>query len=494
MAGLTAEVNIQGYTAPLYFQPGADSATAFELRDNAGNADFSYNSTSAILNLGVALQWIVGYPSPTVSQVTLASDAAPQNITIAPQAPFATATGTNRNPGNLLANIAAPTNGGTTEGFLIVQRAGVSQLQFGYQASNWFSGSTAALASGLTNLDTAIESVGTGRLLLKSGTNAAIALNAGNLAFYNSSIQLGMTITPGLTPSIVFGSSVTTATIETTSTGILAIQTATGNLNINTTASARTTNLATGAAAQTAVVGSTNTSSSLTLQHGTGGATINRGVATSGTPTGFVVNGAAHTGLTAAETILAHFNFNQTVTFSSGIATLPKQRALAMQRPTYANSGAGLLTISDAATLELDDSPTTSGGNIAITNPWTLSVLAGISRFREIDIVEASPATLTSSVNDYTGANGYSYVRVSSDATWDITGFAGGRPGKILVVHNVGSFNVRLMNQNASSGAANRMIMGPGAALADQTMTPNQTCILIYSGPDSRWRQVSALL
>ena len=69
--------------------------------------------------------------APVISQVTQTSDTGTSDFTIAPQAPFVTATGTNRNPGNLIVNIAAPTNGGTAEGAFTVQRAGVNRVVVG---------------------------------------------------------------------------------------------------------------------------------------------------------------------------------------------------------------------------------------------------------------------------------------------------------------------------------------------------------------------------
>ena len=152
--------------------------------------------------------------------------------------------------------------------------AATEQVNIDTQAANWFSGGAASLLTGTSGRDFAIESVAGGRLLLKSGTNQAFALNGGSLAFYNSSVQLGMTLTPGNTPSIVFPTTATTATIEATGSGILAIQTATGTMNIATTASIRAVNLATGGAAQTVTVGSTNSTSTLTLQAGTGGVDV----------------------------------------------------------------------------------------------------------------------------------------------------------------------------------------------------------------------------
>lgn len=68
-------------------------------------------------------QWFEFVASPAISQSPKTSDQTPQNITITPQAPFASATGTNRNPANLVVDLSTPTNGGTAEGSLKVTRA-----------------------------------------------------------------------------------------------------------------------------------------------------------------------------------------------------------------------------------------------------------------------------------------------------------------------------------------------------------------------------------
>lgn len=66
--------------------------------------------------------------SPRIDQTTRASDAAPQSLTIRAQAPFATATGANRTPGDLLLESPSPTNGGTTYGRVALKSDGTEIL------------------------------------------------------------------------------------------------------------------------------------------------------------------------------------------------------------------------------------------------------------------------------------------------------------------------------------------------------------------------------
>ena len=101
---------------------------------------------------------------------------------------------------------------------------------------------------------------------------------------------------------------------------------------------------------------------------------------------------------------------------------------------------------------------------------------------------DISPPQITADQNDYTPANlaTSSTLRLTTDATRNITGLAGGADGRILLLHNVGSFNVVLVDSSASSSAANRF-----AISADITIAPDQSVLLQYDSTSSRWRAVS---
>lgn len=98
-----------------------------------------------------------------------------------------------------------------------------------------------------------------------------------------------------------------------------------------------------------------------------------------------------------------------------------------------------------------------------------------------------SPAQITSNQSDYapTGFSSASVVRLSTDATRDITGLAGGTDGRVVLVYNAGAFNAVLKAESASSSAANRF----GIA-SDVTLAAKQGASLIYDGTASRWRQI----
>lgn len=90
--------------------------------------------TANIDLIATNLEWIATTSAPIIWQATRTTDALPQALTIAPQAPKSDATGANRTPGDLIVNIAAPTNASTTEGALSLQRGGTTQLQLKYNA------------------------------------------------------------------------------------------------------------------------------------------------------------------------------------------------------------------------------------------------------------------------------------------------------------------------------------------------------------------------
>lgn len=100
---------------------------------------------------------------------------------------------------------------------------------------------------------------------------------------------------------------------------------------------------------------------------------ITQSVASSGTPSAALrVDGATHTGLAnAVEAIDVDLVLARTVTFAGGLATLGEQRAVRIQGATYAATAAGPLTITNAATLSVDQ-PGAAGANVAITDRWAV--------------------------------------------------------------------------------------------------------------------------
>lgn len=69
--------------------------------------------TSAALVLTGAFSWTKATASPTMTHSPQTTDVVCTNLTITSQAPFASATGSNRNPGNLVLAVPAKASGGT---------------------------------------------------------------------------------------------------------------------------------------------------------------------------------------------------------------------------------------------------------------------------------------------------------------------------------------------------------------------------------------------
>lgn len=103
-----------------------------------------------------------------------------------------------------------------------------------------------------------------------------------------------------------------------------------------------------------------------------------------------------------------------------------------------------------------------------------------------------SPAQITSNQNNYslgTGTAGVSKnVRLSSDTSRNITGFVTTPvqvDGQEHILWNVGTQDIVLKHQDASSTAANRILSTTGA---DLTITANRAALLFYDSTTVRWR------
>lgn len=170
-------------------------------RDNAGSTDLTLLSTDssdvvligggavARIHLGPAtVQWPDGISSPTLKIGIRTSDAAPQALTIEPQAPKSDATGANRKPGDLVVALAAPTNGGTTLPSLQVKHGGTLFCQIGRydSAANYgayWAGNTAPSQQNFVFLGDA-----SGVSYLNVPTNGAIHLS------FNGSANTGLSL------------------------------------------------------------------------------------------------------------------------------------------------------------------------------------------------------------------------------------------------------------------------------------------------------------
>ncbi len=98
---------------------------------------------------------------------------------------------------------------------------------------------------------------------------------------------------------------------------------------------------------------------------------------------------------------------------------------------------------------------------------------------------ELTPTTISSTQNDYapTGFSSATNLRLASDTTRSITGIAGGAIGRIIHLHNIGSFTITLVNASASSSSSNRF-----AFVTDYPIPAGASCSLEYDGTAARWK------
>lgn len=81
----------------------------------------------------------------------------------------------------------------------------------------------------------------------------------------------------------------------------------------------------------------------------------------------------------------------------------------------------------------------------------------------------------------------YTNVRISSDASRDITGIVSKVDGFHLRLINTGSNNIVIKHDSASSTAANRFYT---QSAGDLTLAANQAALFIYDTTSARWREV----
>jgi hypothetical protein len=156
----------------------------------------------------------------------------------------------------------------------------------------------------------------------------------------------------------------------------------------------------------------------------------------------------------------------------------------ALQGVQGAAGSSGQLQFNSGGTLAGATGVTTDGaGNVVITG--NLEVQGnligsgdGPAEFNRAVVFAGilSPAQLTANQNDYnpTGLSTNSALRLTSDASRNITGIVGRDNGGLLRIVNVGANPIVLQNENAGSVATNRLSLG-----ADITLVANESFKLL---------------
>ena len=220
-----------------------------------------------------------------------------------------------------------------------------------------------------------------------------------------------------------------------------------GTISLGGGATTQTVEIGVGAGLKTVTVGSTNTTSSLTAQTGTGAMTFTAGGV-------FDVNATG----------------NLTLDSSGGSINIGAD----------ANTGAiNVGTGAAARTITVGNSTGATQVNVTAgtghTNVTTGFVLNGV----------ISPTALTTDTNDYnpTGFATASTLRISSTTAVNLTGLAGGVSGRVVILTNVGTQRITLTDEDANSTAANRFALPVSVRLSAE-----DSIILQYDGTSSRWR------
>lgn len=163
---------------------------------------------------------------------------------------------------------------------------------------------------------------------------------------------------------------------------------------------------------------------------------------------------------------------------------------MASQIITQLNGGVALTTPASGDKIPITDISDTTEAASGTTKPITLLDALKII-FGDFALSgDISPSQITANQNDYnpTGLATAAVLRLSTDASRNITSIAGGSDGRILIIHNIGSFNIVLKDDDGATGtAANRFALS-----GDVTLAPDQCAILQYDSTSSRWRCVAA--
>lgn len=101
-----------------------------------------------------------------------------------------------------------------------------------------------------------------------------------------------------------------------------------------------------------------------------------------------------------------------------------------------------------------------------------------------------SPSQIVSNQNNYNPTNlaTSTALRLFTDASRNMTGIVAQPTGTILTIHNIGSFNLVLTDEDTNSTAANRFALSESL-----TIGPDQSTTIRYDGTSSRWRLTSSI-
>lgn len=170
--------------------------------------------------------------------------------------------------------------------------------------------------------------------------------------------------------------------------------------------------------------------------------------------------------------------------FDVHIDNNPVNAAISISNVRNDGGSAFAVDLGDNIVFIVNSSMTINNGNRSVN--YTGDSLS-VGNMMPFTFDSLTPAQITGVVIDYNPGLG-GYWRLSSDASRNISGIAGGVNGRHLYIYNAGEFDILLLNDDGSSAAANRIITLAGGNL---TITPNHWVQLIYDATTPRWRVVN---
>lgn len=119
---------------------------------------------------------------------------------------------------------------------------------------------------------------------------------------------------------------------------------------------------------------------------------------------------------------------------------------------------------------------------------WRAALVKALNANGVVQFPATTAAALGANTDNWAGADNARTVRLSASAAYELRGIANGADGRVIVLHNVGSFAVTIIEEASSSTAANRILTGAG----NFTLSPDTSIRLEYDATSSRWRMTAA--
>lgn len=190
------------------------------------------------------------------------------------------------------------------------------------------------------------------------------------------------------------------------------------------------------------------------------------------TGSGTIASGAVATLTSSSSFEINYSNTNQALSFSDSSGSILLEDGSTVNQISLTSTSLSL---------------TATGNNIIMSSTGTVFNTKADFQSAFILSSDTSPTQITADQNDYNPATLATVARLRLDASaaWNITGLQGGSDGRIIIIDNIGAFNITLKNSDAGSSTSNRFLF-----TADLVLAPNESVTLVYDGTSTKWRAV----